>query len=377
MNCTSRVRLLSSSKLGIRSSIEAFISSKITADWQPCEELYRSISGAVSKEQFEDIIKGFVSRGAVEIDTAEIKELVFNDGLDIRDYTGINFNPDELREAPALPLNLKKEILYLYYYGGRMNYYKVLNLNAETGESFKRIQEHCSFYRMMTAGKHFEGLDLGSYKAKIEKVRGIIKNACQIEEIDLRKNYDMTLKTTERKADAVPAKNLSGSGRTAANSAEEHFVLAMKHYHDNDLKKALNEIVIATHLNPDCMDYFELKKEVTEKLKNERTDALFNAFENNDNLLLHEDKLEKVISGIVELTESSSLAHLRLAKIALEKDMPSMAIQHAKEAVRKDPDLAKEADLLISQAERKIKELNISPYDKNIFKINNPSDSKK
>ena len=376
MDCTSRVRLLSNSKLGIRSSIEAFISSKITPDWQSCEEIYRSVSGAVTKEQFENMITGFASRGAVEIEKTESKEFVFNDGIDIRDYTGVNFNNDELREAPALPLNLKKEILFLYYYGSRMNYYKVLNLNAETGESFKRIQEQCGFYRMMIAGKHFEGLDIGSYKTKIEKVRGIIKTACQIEEIDIRKNYDTTLKLSIN-TDHPTNRNNSGNGRTAKTSAEEHFVLAMKYYHDNDLKKALNEIVIATHLNPDCMDYFELKNEVTEKLKNERTDALFNAFENNDNLLLNEDMLEKVISGIVELTESSSLAHLKLAKIALEKDMPAMAIQHAKEAVRKDPDLSKEAEELIVHAEKIMKDLHVNPYDKNIFNINNPSGRKK
>lgn len=249
-----------------------------------------------------------------------------------------------------------------------MNYYKVLNLNAETGESFKRIQEQCSFYRMMIAGKHFEGLDLGSYKNKIEKVRAIIKTACQIEEIDVRKNYDTTLKCPDKK-DNASSRNHSGSEKNAKTSAEEHFVLAIKHYHDNDLKKALNEIVIATHLNPDCAEYFDLKKEVVEKLKNERTDALFNALENNDNILMNEDKLEKVISGIVELTESSPLAHLRLAKIALEKDMPSMAIQHAKEAVRKDPDLTKEAEELISQAEKIMKDLHINPYDRNIFNV--------
>lgn len=367
MDCSSKIRLLSSEKLDLRSSIEAFIASKITTDWRSCKEIFQSISGAVSKDQFENVVQQFIEKGAVEKESGRSTALEFNEGADFRDYTGINFNSDELKEAPELPVNFKKEILFLYYYGSNMNYYKVLNLNADTGESFQKISERCSFYRMMTAGRHFEGIELGTYRTKIEKVRTIIKTACQLEEIDIRKNYDTALKSTPKKPDA-PA-STAKPAKKPLESAEEHFMLAIKFNHEKDFKKALNEIIIATHLNPDCMQYFDLKKELTEKLKNERTALLFKAFEDNDSLLLDETKLEKVISGIVELTESSPLAHLKLAKIALEKEMPEMAIQHAYEAVEKDPDLRNEVDNIIRMANIKMKEFHILPDDQKTYQI--------
>ncbi|HNW82695.1 MAG TPA: hypothetical protein PKG52_07370 [bacterium] len=374
MNCNSKIRLLSSEKLGIRSSIEAFIASKITVDWQPCKELFQAVSGAVSKDQFENTIEYFIEMEAVEKESGRSTVLEFNEGADFRDYTGINFNSDELKEAPELPINFKKEMLFLYYYGSNINYYKVLNLNAETGESFQKISEKCNFYRMITAGRHFEGIELGTYKTKIEKVRTIIKTACQIEEINAREDYDSSLKS-QSKSDATIS--LEKPAKTPLKSAEEHFILAIRYNHEKDLKKALNEVLIASQLNPECSDYLDLKKELTEKLKSERTSILFKALESNDSLLLDEAKLEKVISGIVELTESSPLAHLRLAKIALEKDMPEMAVQHAYEAVEKDPDLKNEVEDIIRMANRKMKELYMLPDEQKTYQINNKDSGRK
>lgn len=373
MDCNSKIRLLSSEKLKIRSSVEAFIASKISADWTNCKEILEAVSGTVSKEYFEKIIEQFVETGAVEKEGGQANKIVFNNGFDVRDYTGIVFDQKELEEAPGLPLNLKKELLFLYYYGNSIDYYRILNISKEASSNNFSISEKCNRSRMMVAGKNYEGVELGSYKSKIEKVRAIIRKACQIEELDSRKEYDNELK---RSASVGTSSNQKNTGLNV-NYAEKHFLLAVKHYHGKDIKRALEDILVAIHIDPKNEEYVDLKNELTEKLKNEQTTILFNAFENNDSLLLDEEKLEKVISGIVELTESSPLTHLKLAEIALEKDMPEMAIDHAHKAIQKDPDLKNKVEEIIRKANLQMKNLYLIPEDQKTFQINKNSGRKK
>jgi tetratricopeptide (TPR) repeat protein len=193
---------------------------------------------------------------------------------------------------------------------------------------------------------------------KLSKAREAIRTACQIEDPDIRKKYDSLLMSVSPVKGIPQEKKKEEKIKTSADRANERFLTAMKLLHEKNVQQAYNEILIALHLDPDNKEYLDFKKEISEKLKEEKTTSLFSALEKNDMLLLDESKLESVIDNILELTEDSPLTHLKLAEIALEKEMPEMAIQHAMEAVRKDPDLKSKVSEIVKKADRKKKEFN-------------------
>ncbi|HQN72249.1 MAG TPA: hypothetical protein PLB16_02425 [bacterium] len=358
MSSIDRIRLKCQELFGIKSSNEAFLASKITSSWISFEDLYKVVSGIMSRQEFEKTIISFIARGAVESENLRPNKMEINEGRDFRDYGTIKFDNSELSEAPQLPENLKKEILFLYYYGKNINYYKILNIPESYKASQGKIVERCNCYRQLFAGKNFEGIDLGNYFQKLAKARETIRTASQIEDSDIRKKYDAFLMTTSHVKNTSSDKKKEKKIKTSTDRANERFLVAMKLLHEKDVQQAYNEILIALHLDPDNKEYLDFKNEISEKLKEEKTNSLFNALERNDMLLLDEAKLESVIDNILELTEDSPLTHLKLAELALEKEMPEMAIQHAMNAVRKDPDLKNKIAEILKKAENKKKEFN-------------------
>ena len=355
MTSINSIRTKCQELFGIKSSNEAFIASKITSSWISFEDLYKVVSGIMSRQEFEKTIISFIARGAVESDNSVSKKIEFNEGRDFRDYGTIKFDNSELSEAPQLPENLKKEILFLYYYGKNINYYKILNIPESYNAPQEKIAKRCNCYRQLFAGKNFEGIDLGNYFQKLTKARETIRTASQIEDPDIRKKYDTFLISISRsrKTDEETKKI-----KTSSDRASERLGIAMKLLYDKKIQQAYNEILIALHLDPDNKEYLDFKNEISEKLKEEKTNSLFNALEKNDMLLLDESKLENVIDNILELTENSPVTHLKLAQIALEKEMPEMAIQHAMEAVRKDSDMKNKVAEIVKKAEKQKYDLN-------------------
>ncbi|HSW60941.1 MAG TPA: hypothetical protein VLJ60_09090 [bacterium] len=358
MSSIGRIRIKCQELFGIKSSNEAFLASKITTSWSSVEDLFKIVSGIMHRPEFDKTIASFISRGAVESDDLTSKKIEVNEGRDFRNYGTIKFDPTELSEAPQLPENLKKEILFLYYYGKNINYYRILNIPELLNAPQEKIAKRCNCYRQLFAGKNFEGIDTGSYFQKLVKAREAIRTACQIEDPEIRKKYDAFLMTTSHAKSAAGDKKKEEKIKTSIDRANERFLVAMKLLHEKNVQQAYNEILIALHLDPENKEYLDFKNEISEKLKEEKTSTLFDALERNDLLLLDESKLESVIDNILELTEDSPLTHLKLAEIALEKEMPEMAIQHAMEAVRKDPDLKSKVAEVVQKAERKKREFN-------------------
>lgn len=353
-----RLRLKCRECFRVKSSNEAFLSSKITADWNETDDLYKIVSSVIPRPEFDAMISSFIKRGAIESESENLKKIEFNGGRDLRDYGTIKFDPVELRDAPELPENIKKEILFLYYYGKNINYYKVLNISELYNATDKKIAEKCGCYRKLMAGKNFEDIDMGGYSQKMAKVKEIIKAACKIEEEDIKKDYNTFLINVEKSLNPSTSKN-DGRIETARNKAEKHFLIAMRFSHRKEFQSAYNEVLIALHLNPDNKNYIDLRNELTQKLREEKTSSLFNELEKNEFLLLDETKLEAIIDNILQLTEDSPLTHLKIAELALEKEMPEMAIQHAIQAVKKDPDLKSRVAKIVKKADMKKNEFNV------------------
>jgi tetratricopeptide (TPR) repeat protein len=358
MVSVSRIKIKCADLLGVRSSSEAFLASKISDSWIEIEDLFKIVSAIMTRTEFNKTIDSFFSRGAIESDNSVSNKIEVNEGRDFRDYGTIKFDNSELSEAPQLPENLKKEILFLYYYGKNINYYKILNIPESYNAPQEKIAKRCNCYRQLFAGKNFEGIDLGNYFQKLAKARETIRTASQIEDSDIRKKYDAFLMTTSHVKNTSSDKKKEEKIKTSTDRANERFLVAMKLLHEKDVQQAYNEILIALHLDPDNKEYLDFKNEISEKLKEEKTNSLFNALERNDMLLLDESKLEQVIDNILELTDDSPLTHLKLAEIAIEKGMPEMAVQHAAEAIRKDPDLKIKVAEIVKKAQQKKREFN-------------------
>ena len=198
-NLKIKIKLKDMSLMGVSSSNEAFLASKIKPEWQDIEQIFQSVKAAVKREDFDLIIDSFYERGAIEKDVEKkrkVNETHFSlDGTqDIRDYGNITFNQRELEDVPELPLNLKKEILFLYYYGRNLDFYQVLNIPDGVDRSDDEVIFYAGRYRKIFATRNFEGIDLIHYVQKLEKVRKILKEAFVIEDPSIRKKYNLFLK---------------------------------------------------------------------------------------------------------------------------------------------------------------------------------------
>ena len=359
-----KLKLLSSSKFQIRSSKEAFLASKITDSWQSRDDIFKAVTGVFSRKEFDIAVSSFIKSGAVVENVDEKKKLIVNNGVDFRDYTQICFDEAELKEAPEIPDNLKKEILFLYYYGRNLDYYRMLNLNRNSENSVDMVIERCRYYRSIFAGRNFENIDMFGYRKKLDRVRKLINDACKISEPDEKERYDSFL--LSKSDNRQEKKEIQSNEQTA----EEHFVLAMKFNSDKDYKQAYSEILIALHMEPENEDYLSFRNELKTVINEKKSEELFDTFKNDDFILLDENKLKGLIDNILEMTDGSALSHLRLAKIAVQKGMPEMALEYCYKAVKLDPDLKSEVAGIVLFAKKKIQELGMMADGTKTFEIN-------
>ncbi len=93
-------------------------------------------------------------------------------------YEGFIFNPAELAQAPDLPLDLKKEILYLDAKLGEMHHYDLLGVRPRTPpEEIRR--RYVELTRTFHPDRYY-GKDLGVFKEKLARVFQAIHDAYQV-----------------------------------------------------------------------------------------------------------------------------------------------------------------------------------------------------
>lgn len=362
-----KVRLLSSSKFQISSSKEAFLASKITESWQSRDDIFKAVSGVFSRKEFDLSVQKFIDLGAIEENVNKKKKIIVNNGIDFRDYIQVCFNESELNEAPEIPDNIKKEILFLYYYGRSLDYYRMLNLEKSPKVTAERVMEKCRYYRSLFAGRNFDSINMYGYRKKLERVRKLINGACKITDPEEKERYDAMLFSISAKTRDDVAQN---EIQSSSQIADKHFVLAMKFSSQKQFKQAYGEVQLALQMEPENGEYIKFKRELKELLNEERSKQLFDTLENNEFILLDEEKLTTLIDDILELNDGSAQSHLKLAKIAIEKGMPEMALEHSYHAVKLDPDLKAEVAGIVSFAKRKIQELGKMADGTKTFEIN-------
>ncbi len=369
-----RIKLKDSSLMGISSSKEAFISSKITDMWQDAEKVYENVRTAVKRDEFYSILDLFNSRGAIDkvvesVVNIDRSQFSLSGHEDVRDYGNIRFDERELCDVPELPLNLKKEILFLFYYGKSLDLYKIVNISNGLESSDKDVEFACAKYRKMFAVRNFEGIELGSYGKKLEKVREILRRAYQLEDPGIRKDYDLYLKANTEKASGSRKPLKQDRESSLEDTAFEHFLSAMKYLAENDIEKAYRDIQVSLHVDPSNEEYLKLKEEVDNAVKEMKVNVLMDAIENDDSLIMDETKLEKAINRVLQLTDSSPLMMIKIAESALEKEMPEMVIEYASKAAKIDKDLEEKAQSLIKKAGQMKSEFSISPEKEKVFHI--------
>jgi hypothetical protein len=253
----------------------------------------------------------------------------------------------------------------LYYYGKNLDYYRILNLSRRQNPTIQQINEKCRYYRSLFAGRNFEDINMFGYKKKLEKVRKLINDACQITDLEMKEKYDLLLFSPMNRKENDKKKMQSNE-----ETAEKHFVLAMKYNSEKDLKQSYNEILIAIHMDPENEEYLSFKEEIKELMNEKRSEDLFNTFKNDEFDLLDEKKLEGLIDDILELNDDSAQSHLKLAKIAIQKNMPEMALEHSYQAVRLDPDLKSEVTDIIKFAKKRIEQMSGGRMEPKTYEIN-------
>jgi len=371
-----RVKLKDNNLLGISSSNEAFVASKITPQWQDADQLFQNVKTAIKKEEFYSIIDAFFSRGGIEKDVekkASVNEASFslNGNEDVRDYGNLTFDKWELEDAPEIPLNLKKEILFLYYYGKTLDLYKVIGLHKGTDSTEKEVEYACGQYRRMFATRNFIGVELGSYAKKLERVREILRKSFKLEESEVRENYNIILKGGKKGIVETEktVKEKKSDSENPLDVAFKHFLNAMKYMSEKNIEQAYSDIQIALHIAPTNREFLNLKGEIDEAVKVQKVNVLMNAIENDDSLIMDESKLEKAITRVLQLTDGSPLMMIKIAQSALEKEMPEMVIEYATKAAKIDKDLQSTASDLIRKAERLKKDFSVSNEKEKVFHI--------
>jgi len=338
----------------INSSESAFVLSRIGGGIK-IKELESIVSGMVSDERLIEIVYDLVEKGIVghenQSSASKVKVKVK------RDYSSVKFNEREIDEYNDLSYDVKKEILYIYYYGKNLNYYRLLNIPSNAGA--KEVSEAYSLIEGIVNPATWEGLELGSYISKINIAFSIVKKASTLLDANSRKQYDeMVIYPANRKEKRLQdEERMKEKLKKSALNAAEHKRTAVLHAEKGHFQKALNEIVLAMYYYPENGEYLKLKNEYKEKINNQRYEKFINILKKDQLITFDDRKLRAVLDKILSHSISKPDTYILLAEILFERKMAEMAINYANRAssLSKDSGINQKAGHIVIKSENFLK----------------------
>ncbi len=328
----------------LRSPEEAYVLSRLESGPMTLPELRETSLSHVSEKEFIEIINRYRDLNLINIkEVDEHKESIF-----FRHYKKGDFPEEELCETKKIPENIKKEILFLYHRGRDLDLYEILNISdpqtVSKEELNKRIDEIRSFFAL----SKFIGKNIGSFRKKVEFVNRLLEKLDMLKDDKKREAYNKYL---TKKGTLKNKKSYEDDKKKVAN---EHHSRALKLLSKNRVHDALEEIEIATYMDPENNEFKELEKRLKNSLKNLKIKKLYKFLRENENILFDEKKLSETIDEILSLSSDKNKAHLKIAEIMLEKEIPEMSIEHIKK-ISKNSINSEELKIIAKKCREQIK----------------------
>jgi len=339
----------------IDSSEMAFLVSRIDESWIRISDLVDLCSGMIPEEKVIQIISVMKESGIIQfkqkMETVE----------EFRDYGPVRFQDRYLHEDNDLPLAVKKEILFLSFYGKNLDCYSILGLSlsaslSEVSDNYKKLYD-------IINPEQYKDMMLGSYTSRIEKAFTFVKKSEVLLTEAGRKKYDEEFFNSSSSSEEAESKQINKENRPPTEEekqelaklkkAEKHFLAAKTFSYDTDYASALKEIVLSLYFDPSNKEYGELKKHLKRNLREQKIQNLFYRLENDESIYFDERNVVKMVDEIIALAKLSPSIYLRIAEIMIDKRMIDIAISLSEEAMKISPESADEAKKLILRSKEK------------------------
>lgn len=314
-------------------------------------DLILSMSSIADRDMVLNKIHYFAAIGLIEIVPQAIRRTISpSKGMKaetaFRDYEKYPFKEEELSEPNDLSPALKQEILFLCYYGPKLDHYRILGIPQDASTETIR-KAHVALTELLDA-KRFEGKMLGSYGPKLELARRIVTQTDILRDPKKRERYDALLASSPS----------SSSKRSDAAQASDHAAkaLSLSQSEDpDDIKSALEEINAAIVLAPQDPDLKNIRQKLEKIHKKNRLEKQLFRLDQADVELFEGERLKKEVAFALDLGDHTADIYLQVADIMKRKGLLLMAKKLARQSVEKDRSFEQRANALIAKVDQILK----------------------
>ncbi|HSA34312.1 MAG TPA: hypothetical protein P5077_11355 [bacterium] len=311
-------------------------------------DLILSMSSIADRDMVLSKIQYFVAIGLIEIVPQAVRKTIAPSQdrtaePAFRDYGKYAFKEEELSEPNDLSVGMKQEILFLCYYGPKLDHYQTLGIPRDASAETIR-KAHVALTGLLDA-KRFQGKSLGSYGPKLELARRIVAQTEMLRDPKKRERYDALL-------------SVSSSKNSETMQASDHAAkaLALSQSEDpDDIKLALDEINAAIVLSPQDVDLKNIRQKLEKIHKKNRLEKQLFRLDQADVELFEGERLKKEVAFALDLGDHTADIYLQVADIMKRKGLLLMAKKLARQSVEKDPSFEQRAHALIAKVDQILK----------------------
>lgn len=311
-------------------------------------DLILSMSSIADRDMVLNKIHYFAAIGLIEIVPQAVRKTIspskgMTNEKPFRDYAGHPFKEEDLSETNDLSLSMKQEILFLCYYGPKLDHYKILGVPQDASAETIR-KTHLALTELL-APKRFEGKTLGSYGPKLELARRIVAQTEILRDPKKRERYDAILTSASSKK--------SETAQASAHAAKA--LLLSQSENPDDIKNALQEINAAIVLDPQDPDLKNIRQKLEKIHKKNRLEKQLFRLDQADVELFEGERLKKEVAFALDLGDHTADIYLQVADIMKRKGLLLMAKKLARQSVEKDPSFEQRANALIAKVDQILK----------------------
>lgn len=351
-NTNFRVEDLTEAYTKISTTEEAFILSRLTANWTSGSTLF-SECPSFDENKFYNLMRVLVKKGAVECDAPKKRTVQTQQEQDLtrpveRRYPRLDIPELVLKRKPeALAAECIDEIIFLSHYGDGLDFYRRLGLQdnpfeCSTSDVREKTIKFNTFFTQIRK-KYPRYTEIIEHIDAAEKA---INAAKVLLDKELRAAYNQKLKNKGAYA------SLNDKEEVARDVL--HYNAALKFIEERKHNNAMNEIKLARHLESKNHDYIILEKKILCLQNKDSAKVLLITLERNETLLWDERVMKQTLSELFALDDSADM-HIDVARVLANKNAFQTAIEILNEIEKVDDKTQEEIDALGDDIKKRYK----------------------
>ncbi len=355
-----RVVNISDAYTKVTSSEEAFILSRITEEWISAHDLFVAC-GTFDEAAFCTIIDDLVNKGIIESNTPEKTAENAQKKKTVQTQKETALMPPVERRYPTLDIetleisdqikqldeSVVKEVMFLSYYGGTMDYYRRLGLHHDPfSHSISTIRGRIIKYHTFFTQLKRLGADSRAFLFHVNKAEQLIEETKSLLDRELKKQYDEQLK--------LQGKYTTDEEKHRMSGATLHFKSAQTFMEEGNLSRAKSEIKIARHLAPNNEEFSDLERKITALTREAEAKKLITKLLKDETLMWDERIMQKTIAEIFAIEDSPKM-RLVVARVLNKKNAFQTAIDVLND-IDEPGELESEIDTLTTEIKKRYKE---------------------